>query len=64
MLLKGNGHKREKCKECHKMIYSNDYKYLYKDGVYCFRHGRVKSLHDGFMLWLSKAVRASNSTKE
>ena len=49
-LIKGK--KRDKCRECTKLILSNDYKYKADEGIYCFYHGRIKSLHDGVMNWI------------
>ena len=46
------GKKRCECKECGKLILSNDYKYIATEGIYCSYHGRVKSLHDGVMKFI------------
>jgi len=55
-LIKGK--KRCKCKACGAYICSNDYKYKASEGYYCFYHGRVASLHNGFMAWLKGVLNA------
>ncbi len=38
-------------------IYSGDKKYIGDGKDYCLEHGRVKSLHDGFRIWLGRKLR-------
>jgi len=56
-LIKGGGRKRCNCKKCGKEIYSSDWKYVAVEGVYCVEHGRVESLHSGFVTWLSGVLK-------
>lgn len=38
-------------------IYSGDKKYIGDGKNYCIEHGRIKSLHDGFRIWLGRQLR-------
>jgi len=61
-LVKGNGRVRCNCRKCGVEIYSNDWKYKATEGFYCFTHGRIESLFNGFNQWL-KGVLEMNPIK-
>jgi len=52
------GRKRCKCKNCGAYVWSGDLVYVAEEGRYCYKCGRIKSLHDGFMIWLRGFLNA------
>lgn len=48
-------------KHCHCVkgcdIYSGDRKYKSDGKTYCLEHGRVKSLYNGFRIWIGRQLR-------